>query len=243
MLIINQRNFYFDSDPKLSKLLPDKILSERKGTDKDVSALKNLFKTFQYTVSEETNLTHLQILRKVEDVVRESSQHDGLIILILSHGYEGLVYGSNSIPVQIKDVKEKMSNPVLLHKPKILIIQACQGHVMQETVKRIKELEFDSPSPSQPQSDESGSVRADFLLFCATIEGFASIRDPENGTWFIQDLVKKIYELRNSQHFMDICTAVIDEVSSKRYRSECMVPELKSSLKKLFNFPSVEEKT
>jgi hypothetical protein len=97
--------------------------------------------------------------------------------------------------------------------------------------------EYDAPT----QSDLiSGSTRADFLLFWSTIEGFASIRHTENGSWFIQEFVKKIQELHDNQHLMDICTAVTNEVSSKRgYKDECMVPKLESTFIKIFRFPPV----
>lgn len=241
VLIINQQKFSRDQNPLLKDLLPEDDLRERKGTGRDLEALMNLFNTFRYTMVNRNDLTHTQILKEIRDATKKSSQYDGLIVTILSHGYEGLVYGSNSIPVQIKDIKESMASRGLLDKPKILIIQACQGPTLQKSVTRPNSnIEYDGPTHSDMIS---GSTRADFLLFWSTIEGFASIRHTEDGSWFIQELVKKIHELHGNHHLMDICTAVTNEVSSKRgYQDECMVPKLESTFIKNFRFPTVLEK-
>jgi hypothetical protein len=45
----------------------------------------------------------------------------------------GAVYGSNSIPVCVTDLENLMMDcAYLLGKPKILIIQACQGQAQQD---------------------------------------------------------------------------------------------------------------
>jgi len=45
----------------------------------------------------------------------------------------GAVYGSNSIPVWVADLENLMMDCAhLLGKPKILIIQACQGQAQQD---------------------------------------------------------------------------------------------------------------
>lgn len=165
----------------------------------------------------------------------------GLIMCLLSHGHEGIVYGHNSIPVKIKDIKSVMSSKLLIGKPKILLIQACQGDKLQKSQRiRSSDVEYDGPGSSREYV--SGSVCADFLTFWSTIEGFASVRHPEDGSWFMQELVSKIRSRHNSHHLMDICTAVINEVYSKRaYGNEFMLPKLETTFTKTFYFPKVEE--
>ena len=201
-----------------------------------MEALKKLFEDFKYHVVVKNDLTHVEIIKEVDKASKQSSKYDGLIVCVLSHGHEGLFYGSDSVPVFVKDIKANMSSKVLLNKPKILLIQACQGDNLQPTVKKIIQTELDGPNQSNLIS---GSTRADFLIFWSTIEGFASVRHVENGSWFIQELVKKVTELHKSQHLMDICTSVINEVSMKRgYRDQCMLPKLESTFTKNFRFPT-----
>ncbi|KAG5671006.1 hypothetical protein PVAND_001230 [Polypedilum vanderplanki] len=237
VLIINQQNFVRTTNADLQKMLPDHNLTERKGTIKDREALQSLFESFNYHVTTKNDLTHIEVLREVDKITKQSSEYDGLIVCVLSHGHEQIFYGSDSVPIFIRDVKEIMSSKLLLHKPKILLIQACQGTSLQRSVRRIvPSTENDGPSTS---SLISGSTRADFLIFWSTIEGFASVRHIDQGSWFIQELVKRIRETYRTTNLLDICTAVIREVSLRRgYRDECMLPKLESTFTQNFRFPT-----
>lgn len=241
VLIINQQTFESDKNPEWQQMLPDHALNERKGTKKDSDALKLLFESFGYEVTAKSNLKHNEILLWVDKATKHASKVDGLIVCVLSHGHEGLVYGQNSIPVNVSgpnSIKSIMASPLLLGKPKILIIQACQGERLQKSVKKniVSKLELDGPAQS---TTISGSVFADFLIFWSTIEGFASVRHVDNGSWFIQGMVNKIRELHVNQHLMDICTAAINEVSLKRgSQNECMLPKLETTFTKNFRFPT-----
>lgn len=240
VLIINQQTFRRDSNPELQHMLPDHELNERRGTTQDKEALQALFESFDYKVIVKNNRTHSQILSDVDTAAKRASAFDGLIVCILSHGHEGIVYGHNSIPVLVngkKGIKAVMATKALLSKPKVLLVQACQGENLQQSVRQklVTKHEHDGPVQSFLAS---GSVFADFLTFWSTIEGFASVRHIDNGSWFIQEFVKKIRELHNHQHLMDICTAVINEVSLKRgYNDECMLPKLEATFTRNFRFP------
>lgn len=230
VLIINQYKFVRDPRPEVQHCLPDDPLGNRKGTEKDTKALQELFESFRYNVTVKNNLKDQEIVEEVRKATQRASKRNGLIVCILSHGHKGIIYGHNSVPVSVKEIQGIMSCKLLLQMPKILLIQACQGNSLQSLVKR---LEHDGPVQS------SGSVFADFLTFWSTIEGFASVRHIDNGTWFIQEMVKKIRELHRDQHLVDICTAVINRVSQMRGdEDECMLPELKFTFTKLFRFPA-----
>lgn len=239
VLIINQQTFYREENPEVKELLPDHALSDRNGTEHDMKALKNLFGDLKYQVECAEDLSHIDILKSVDRATKKAAKENGLIVCILSHGHEGVVYGSNSIPVRIKDIRGLMASKLLLSKPKILLIQACQGDNLQKSAKKIvPTTELDAPS----SSTISGSLFADFLTFWSTIEGFASVRHIDNGTWFIQELVEKIKELHVNQHFIDICTTVIHAVHSKRgYRDECMLPKIDTTFTKNFFLPHITD--
>lgn len=68
---------------------------------------------------------------KEESVRPEHKDADALIVCVMSHGAAGLVYGSDNGKVNIeKDIVMPFNGyncPDLIDKPKIFIIQACQG--------------------------------------------------------------------------------------------------------------------
>lgn len=136
MLIINQMSFHFDSNQEFKEYLPRRRLETRHGTDRDAEALEHIFKHFGYETRVKTNRVHTDILNDVRDVINESVKYDSVIICILSHGYKGIVYGANSVPVKIEDIEKLIVSDRLIGKPKILVVQACQG----EETQRAKEV-------------------------------------------------------------------------------------------------------
>ncbi|CRK89032.1 CLUMA_CG002789, isoform A [Clunio marinus] len=237
VLIINQEKFVRDDNPEVQHLLPDENLKERKGTEKDLKELRDLFNDFNYKIVVKTDLTAADILKEVNKAAKQASLFDGVIVCILSHGQEGVVYGHNSLPVSIKEIKDLICIPPLLDKPKILLIQACQGQKTQRVIQRITRSEIEHDGPSSTTLTR-GSKYADFLVVWSTIEGFTSFRDIDEGTWFIQLLVQKIRELHKDHHFLDICTATISEIIKKgKEKNICMVPHSDSSFTRKFFFP------
>lgn len=131
VLIINQRNFHFDTNPDLKQFLPIRRLETRHGTDQDVKILEKVFSSFGYKFRVLNNLLHTEILNAIRDIVNECFDLDSIFVCILSHGYKGMVFGANSIPVKIEDIEKLMISERLIGKPKILIVQACQGEQTQ----------------------------------------------------------------------------------------------------------------
>uniref|UniRef100_A0A182SF59 Caspase family p20 domain-containing protein n=1 Tax=Anopheles maculatus TaxID=74869 RepID=A0A182SF59_9DIPT len=233
VLLINQFSFYRETNPELLELVPVRPLKDRKGTEVDKNALESLFNDFGYDLILEENITHHQILQAVQHAVQRIKPiHCSLIVCLLSHGQEGKVFGSNSIPVEVKAIQQLMANERLTGKPKLLIVQACQGADLQSAVP-IPNLEHDGLDGGE----KTASVFMDFLVAWSTVPGFASIRHIEKGSWFIQELCTKLRQLYGREHIMDILTAVINDVASKRgYGNECMVPVVQSTLSKKLYF-------
>lgn len=132
VLIVNQKTFHFDSNPQFKEYLPKRSLENRYGTDRDADAIKSIFSTFGYDVRKKDNLSHTEILNEIRDVANKSVQYDSVIVCILSHGCKGIVYGANSVPVKIEDIEKLMITERLIGKPKVLIVQACQGEETQK---------------------------------------------------------------------------------------------------------------
>ncbi|XP_065087500.1 caspase-8 [Ochlerotatus camptorhynchus] len=237
ILIVNQFKFYRETNPELIELLPSEPLKNRRGTEVDKLAILNLFTDFGYEPIVVENIPHLEILKQVEKAVDQVKQsHCSLVVCLLSHGQEGKVYGSNSIPLNVKAIERKMASGKMTGKPKLLFVQACQGSGLQTAVDVVPRLEHDGPS-----SETTASVFVDFLVAWSTVPGFASIRHIEKGSWFIQELCLKMKQLHKRDHLMDILTAVINDVSAKRgYENECMVPIIYSTLRKKLYFEPLQ---
>ena len=117
-------------------------MSIRNGTDKDAEGLENLFKGFRFSVKCYDNLTTQKMRKRLDKVAKKDySAYDCLIVAILSHGDNGMLYGTDSEAG--KDRKADTNNalaveslstyfdgercPSLKGKPKLFILQACRG--------------------------------------------------------------------------------------------------------------------
>ncbi|CAH1774000.1 unnamed protein product [Owenia fusiformis] len=124
MIIINNKNF----DKSKVKL------SYREGTDNDATCLSQLFRKLGYSVQDSKSwkdLTAKEIKEKLqkESQLESHNRHTSFICAILSHGAKGnRIYGVDGDTIAMKDIKEIFQNcPALTGKPKIFIVQACQG--------------------------------------------------------------------------------------------------------------------
>lgn len=93
----------------------------------DEQRLHDVFSGLGYSVEAHVNVDHVKMLELIRDVCSRSLLRDSLIVCILSHGFEGAVYGCDSIPISIIDIQNVLcANENLHDKPKLLFIQACQ---------------------------------------------------------------------------------------------------------------------
>ena len=115
---------------------------------------------------------------------------DAFICCILSHGERGVVKGIDGKSLPIKHITRtfKATNQsALTNKPKVFLIQACQGEQAHLGVLS-EDLEADdSQSPYIPEE-------ADFLVAIATVEDYKSFRHIKDGSWFIQSVCQQLKE-------------------------------------------------
>lgn len=118
-VIISNKNFLESSGQHFSS---------REGTEVDREALKRLFKILQFKVEIYNNQTKAGIRRvAVEMAAFDHSKYDAFIFAVLSHGREGVVYGTDGI-IPIRDITSSFTQcRSLAGKPKIFFFQACQG--------------------------------------------------------------------------------------------------------------------
>uniref|UniRef100_A0A8D2AT08 Caspase-8 n=1 Tax=Sciurus vulgaris TaxID=55149 RepID=A0A8D2AT08_SCIVU len=175
----------------------------------------------------------------------DHNNKDCFICCILSHGDEGIVYGTDGQKVSIYDLTSYFTGskcPSLAGKPKVFFIQACQGDNYQkgvpvETDSEQKEayLEMDLSFQKSYIPDE-----ADFLLGMATVNNCVSYRNPQEGTWYIQSLCRRLRErCPRGDDILTILTEVNYEVSNKDDRKNMgkQMPQPTFTLRKKLFFP------
>jgi hypothetical protein len=68
-------------------------LEPRDGTQQDKEKLEETFKLFGFKTKTVDNLTHDQILEKIDEVIRGIDKESSLFVCIMSHGNEGSSIG------------------------------------------------------------------------------------------------------------------------------------------------------
>uniref|UniRef100_A0A3B4B6K0 Caspase 20, apoptosis-related cysteine peptidase n=1 Tax=Periophthalmus magnuspinnatus TaxID=409849 RepID=A0A3B4B6K0_9GOBI len=176
--------------------------STRRGTDKDAESLAEVF-----------NWLGFRVLMCEDQTMLTLEHGDVFICCILTHGNKGIVYGTDKQPLSIKDITRTFratdSSP-LTAKPKVFLIQACQGvrNVQRGVIKR--DLETDG------ESSVSVPEEADVLVAVATVEDYVSFRNTVNGSWFIQSLCQQLKEgCSRGDDIHSILQRVNSEVSQK----------------------------
>ena len=91
-LIINNEHFYDQDHNEMLEM-------RRYGTDMDASRLKNLFEKLKFHVQFEYDLSEKQLRQTVQEFARDcdvnSNNYDAIGLIILSHGTDGYIYGSD----------------------------------------------------------------------------------------------------------------------------------------------------
>ncbi|XP_044753113.1 caspase-8 [Coccinella septempunctata] len=233
--IINQINFYTEVETKYKHLLPpnieDEMLHKRSGSEVDLHRLKSVFENRNFEVTPKENLSHLKMISELQNMIESIDKKtcSCLFVIILSHGDEGVVYCANSCYVEISTIIEIMSHKKLIHIPKVLILQTCQGPILQNVYDEELTTDGNSSNGADPKSPN-------FLVFSSTVPGFASIRHKKKGSWFIQALCDQIEKYADKKHFLDICTLVTDTVSTLKWKKDgkyySMLSYTKTTLKK-----------
>lgn len=124
------------------------------------------------------------------DLQQPTEHGDAFICCILSHGERGAVLGIDGKSLSIKEITRTFKatdQSALTGKPKVFLIQACQGSRTQRGVL-LKDMEADeSPLLTIPED-------ADLLVALATVEDNKAFRHVIDGTWFVQSVCQQLKE-------------------------------------------------
>ncbi|CAJ1071630.1 caspase-8-like [Xyrichtys novacula] len=208
----------------------------RLGTEKDAESLGKVFswlgfrvlmckdrtvsQMYQALIHFASDLSDLAQLEKLEvqewsgksfTTLQGAVKHgDAFVCCVLSHGRRGEVLGTDWEPLLVKQITGTFRGTAqspLTGKPKVFLIQACQGSKTQRGVLS-KDLQADDGQPLYiPEA-------ADFLVAMATVEDNAAFRNTDTGSWFIQSVCKQLQEgCPRGKDLIDILRSVNSEVS------------------------------
>ncbi|EHB02367.1 Caspase-3 [Heterocephalus glaber] len=158
-IIINNKNFHRSTG-----------MSARSGTDIDAANLRETFMNLKYEVRNKNDLTREEIVELMCNVSKEDhSKRSSFICIILSHGEERIIFGTNG-PIDLKILTEFFRGHLcrsLAGKPKLFIIQACQGTELDCGIETDSGIDDDMACQKIP-------VQADFLYAYSTAPGYYS---------------------------------------------------------------------
>ena len=223
----------------------------RHGSEKDVHQLEELFDALGFEVKIKENYTKKKMLDKIHFFAhkRVLPDHDCFVLWLMSHGRRGKVFGSDHVPLPIKEIKDVLSNAsceALRGKPKLLFVQACRGDEEDEGVLtnscglpavQRPSVHTDSPDDQTiSPSSERIAGQTDFLTAYSTVEGYVSYRFPSIGSNFVRALVNVFREHVAYDHLVNLLTKVIKRVSemesARNARKYKQTPQFETTLVK-----------
>ncbi|XP_071828716.1 caspase-6-like [Apostichopus japonicus] len=218
-------------------------MANRTGTRIDRDKLYTTFKNLGFEVHVFDDYT----ANRISDVLLKASRFDHsdfdcFLCVFLTHGDEGIIYGSDGDPESFNDNSNVDSTSrtwlllrddvfdifrgnncrSLIGKSKIFIIQACRGGTAESPAMFrgvAKKFEIaDGVKVTIP-------TEADFLISYSSSEDYFSIRELYKGTWFIQDLTRVLNEFGDREDFVQMLT-VVNKLVSERTLEVSGNPEL-----------------
>ncbi len=143
----------------------------------------------------------------------DHQQYDAFICCILTHGKLNEVYGSDGLSIPIQELTGLFNGfkcHTLIGKPKLFFIQACQGNVKQPGVRPPAR---DNPPVNAQDIIDSIPIENDYLVGFSTLPGYASYRDPVQGSWYVISLVRHIHDLHDRVDMANVLTLVNGHMS------------------------------
>ncbi|KZS21690.1 Uncharacterized protein APZ42_011691 [Daphnia magna] len=220
-VIFNQEKF---EDPK----------QFRGGSDIDRDELTRTFKKLGFDVEIHNNLTSGSLIFEIEDLAKERNFNDYgcLVVCLLSHGIENAILGYDGRFVNTNELKYQFSLdncPSLYGKPKVFIIQACQGKLEQsktgieatsenEATDDLDDSIVKMKSYIEPKYDEEKKLKKelknlkisddarrnpplmDFLTIKATLPGFIALRVSRGGEYLGSIFIQNLCDTLSGEY-------------------------------------------
>lgn len=194
----------------IEQFLPSRNLPSRSGTQVDSNGLYNLFRSMSFDVLLFKNSTAKEIKYQLEYISRQDhTDRDCFACCILTHGEHGQLWGSDAkFPIEMLFSFFLGDNcKTLVGKPKLFFVQACQGERLDHGVPVVGVDSLDSAAYFKLPT------HADFLIAYSTLPGFYSWRNTQDGSWFMQALIRVLNECHHDLDLLTMLTVVNHRVA------------------------------
>ncbi len=243
----------------------NEVHETRVGSEHDRRNLASLFKQLFFNVVVKRNLTKLQFMKELDEIAKDGRQveADMFILVVLSHGRDGCIITSDGRQIATEAIYERFNNqrcPNLAGKPKFFIVQACRGDETDTVCHGVGDLdmEMETLNPKKRRADGLSShdtvpyglrevdrarpTWEDMIIAYSTIPGFASMRDHDRGTWFIQSLVEVFMNHAHSYELIDLLRMTSEYLSrftnKEREKQTCNI-EMRHLYKRIYFNPGL----
>uniref|UniRef100_UPI00398F77B7 caspase-3-like n=1 Tax=Pristiophorus japonicus TaxID=55135 RepID=UPI00398F77B7 len=195
----------------VQKFYPTSNFNNRVGASSDIRKLHEVLSKLGFMVTFWNNYTGKEILQEYR---KESRRTHGscFISIISSHGEEGVIYGADGCPVDLRDIYSMFTAqtcPTLAGKPKIFFIQACRGSETDGGVYLQTDAvtEIDSRCSPQDSFSHYEAVPEDTAVHFCTSPDHSAFLSP-GGSVFLQSLCKLLSGDQRHWELLRIMTRV-----------------------------------
>lgn len=139
----------------------DHSLRFREGSKLDVDRMAGLFRQLHFNVSIASNLSAKETKDLLRGFQKVETQKDAecLVVILMSHGEDGVVYGSDGEKLHLdRDVYQLFDNencPNLRGKPKLFFIQGSRGCMLDKGIRGL--LETSGANEGSDEHSEASS--------------------------------------------------------------------------------------
>ncbi|XP_052862873.1 caspase-7-like [Anopheles cruzii] len=195
----------------------------REGSDKDRDDIGKCFSKLGFEVRIYDDPTQDKVFEILKDVSEEDhTDNDCLVVIVMTHGEKGTLMAADTHapyrpPYKVARLWERFVGngcPTLRGKPKMFFIQACRGTLLDPGVWVAGPVPRSTRDAAEKNEVYATSTAPDLLIAYSTFEGHYSLRNPKDGSWFIQSLAKTLDEQGSEKDLPNLLTCVTRNVAT-----------------------------
>lgn len=182
-------------------------LEIRKGSFKDSEDMEGCLNELGFDVDVFHNLKYGEIMEHIEQTAAMNhSNNDCLLIAVFTHGEASGFLHAFDTHYRLEKLWCRFTDencPTLVGKPKLFVIQACQGDKYDDGITLTRDIETDGWF--EPNKIP---VNPDFLIALSSVPGYYSWRNRDRGSWFIQALCEELHYSAKEMDILSLLTLV-----------------------------------